>query len=49
MEFSKDQFSCPVEAAVSDRREIQIPYPLASDRKTAPLHGAAAHDPQGDA
>ena len=38
MEYSKDQFNCPVEA----------PHPLVSDRKTAPLHGATTYDPESD-
>ena len=54
MDIDNGIFKRPVQLpggshAVPDRREIQAAHPLVSDRETAPLHGAAAHDPQGNA
>ena len=49
MEYSKDQFNCPVEATLFlIGGKYKPPHPLVSDRKTAPLHGAATYDPESD-
>ena len=54
MDIDNGIFKRPVQLpggshAVPDWWEIQAAHSLVPDRETAPLHGVAAHDPQGNA